>query len=78
MTETASQTTTLSSEDAIRKLGSAGKPLFFADVRIDGEEEIGEICIKGPHVTTGYIGAAEVEKSISRWLAAYRRYWIFG
>ncbi|MEK4486815.1 o-succinylbenzoate--CoA ligase [Psychrobacillus sp. FSL H8-0484] len=59
MTETSSQTTTLSSEDAIRKLGSAGKPLFFADVRIDGEEKIGEICIKGPHVTKGYIGASE-------------------
>jgi O-succinylbenzoic acid--CoA ligase len=58
MTETSSQTTTLSSEDAIRKLGSAGKPLFFADIRIDGEEEIGEICVKGPHVTKGYVGAA--------------------
>lgn len=58
MTETSSQTTTLSSEDAIRKLGSAGKPLFFADIRISGEKEIGEICIKGPHVTQGYIGAA--------------------
>ncbi len=56
MTETASQTTTLSSEDAIRKLGSAGKPLFFAEVKIDGSEKIGEICIKGPHVTPGYIG----------------------
>ena len=59
MTETSSQTTTLSSEDAIRKLGSSGKPLFFAEVRIDGEEKMGEICIKGPHVTKGYIGAAE-------------------
>ena len=56
MTETASQTTTLASEDAIRKLGSAGKPLFFAEVKIDGQEEIGEICIKGPHVTKGYVG----------------------
>lgn len=69
MTETASQTTTLSSEDAIRKLGSAGKPLFFADVRIDGEEKMGEICIKGPHVTKGYIGAAETKKPlIDGWL----------
>ena len=69
MTETSSQTTTLSSEDAIRKLGSAGKPLFFADVKIDGKEKMGEICIKGPHVTTGYIGAAESKSPlIDGWL----------
>lgn len=59
MTETASQTATLSNEDAMKKLGSAGKPLFFNQIRIKnatkpGEE--GEICIRGPHVTTGYIG----------------------
>ncbi|MDF2067969.1 o-succinylbenzoate--CoA ligase [Bacillus sp. Cr_A10] len=69
MTETASQTTTLSCEDAIRKLGSAGKPLFFADVRIDGEENIGEICIKGPHVTRGYVGASESKNPlVNGWL----------
>lgn len=69
MTETASQTTTLSSEDAIGKLGSSGKPLFFAEVRIDGEEKLGEICIKGPHVTNGYIGAAESKTPlIDGWL----------
>ncbi|TQR18039.1 o-succinylbenzoate--CoA ligase [Psychrobacillus vulpis] len=69
MTETSSQTTTLSSEDAIRKLGSAGKPLFFAEVRIDGKDKIGEICIKGPHVTKGYIGAAESKNPlVDGWL----------
>ncbi|MEI4769188.1 o-succinylbenzoate--CoA ligase [Psychrobacillus sp. FJAT-51614] len=69
MTETASQTTTLSTEDAIRKLGSSGKPLFFAEVSIDGEEEIGEICIKGPHVTKGYIGASESKNPlVDGWL----------
>ena len=59
MTETASQTTTLSNEDAIRKIGSAGKPLFFNQIKIDGAtkpKEEGEICIRGPHVTPGYIG----------------------
>ncbi|GGA37653.1 o-succinylbenzoate--CoA ligase [Psychrobacillus lasiicapitis] len=69
MTETASQTTTLASEDAIIKLGSAGKPLFFANVRIDGVEKIGEICIKGPHVTQGYVGAAEQKNPlVDGWL----------
>ncbi|MEG0259939.1 MAG: o-succinylbenzoate--CoA ligase [Lysinibacillus sp.] len=59
MTETSSQTATLASEDAIRKIGSAGKPLFFNQIRIDGSTDIqreGEICIRGPHVTPGYIG----------------------
>lgn len=59
MTETSSQTATLSAEDALRKPGSAGKPLFFTDIQIDGAKEPfvkGEILIKGPHVTKGYIG----------------------
>ena len=59
MTETASQTATLSNEDAMKKLGSAGKPLFFNQIRIKnvtGPCEEGEICIRGPHVTPGYIG----------------------
>lgn len=59
MTETSSQTATLSNEDAMRKLGSAGKPLFFNQMKIDGASAPyteGEICIKGPHVTPGYIG----------------------
>lgn len=58
MTETSSQTCTLPPEDALTKLGSAGKPLFFADIYIDGEAE-GEIWVKGSHVTPGYIGAFE-------------------
>ena len=59
MTETSSQTATLSSEEALRKIGSAGKPLFFNEIRIDGSTgplSEGEILIKGPHVTPGYIG----------------------
>ena len=58
MTETASQTTTLASEEAFRKIGSAGKPLFFNQVRIDepNEEGIGEILVRGPHVTPRYVG----------------------
>lgn len=59
MTETSSQTATLSNEDAVHKLGSAGKPLFFNQIKIDGAtlpRIEGEICIKGPHVTPGYIG----------------------
>jgi len=61
MTETSSQTATLRTEDALRKVGSSGKPLFFNDIRIEKEkgQTIGEVCIRGPHVTPGYIGHAE-------------------
>ncbi|WP_071393757.1 o-succinylbenzoate--CoA ligase [Bacillus tuaregi] len=61
MTETSSQIVTLSPEDCFRKLGSAGKPLFPAQIKImqDGREvaafETGEIVVKGPNVTNGYL-----------------------
>jgi len=58
MTETSSQTATLANEDAMTHIGSAGKPLFFNEVKIDAKdgESIGEILIRGPHVTPKYIG----------------------
>ncbi|MFF5994162.1 o-succinylbenzoate--CoA ligase [Lysinibacillus sp. KU-BSD001] len=72
MTETSSQTATLSNEDAMRKIGSAGKPLFFNHIKIEGvtkPREEGEICIRGPHVTPGYIGKfAERAATQDGWL----------
>ncbi|SIT85795.1 o-succinylbenzoate--CoA ligase [Edaphobacillus lindanitolerans] len=59
MTETSSQTATLSAEEAVRKAGSSGKPLFLNRIRIEGAEapgEEGEILVSGPHVTPGYVG----------------------
>ncbi|MFJ7920272.1 o-succinylbenzoate--CoA ligase [Lysinibacillus fusiformis] len=71
MTETSSQTATLASEDAIQKIGSAGKPLFFNQIKIvePNAQGEGEICIRGPHVTPGYIGRF-AQKSATRegWL----------
>lgn len=59
MTETSSQTATLRSEDALRKIGSSGMPLFFNEIKIVNQvDRIGEICIRGPHVTPGYVGHA--------------------
>lgn len=58
LTETASQVVTLSPADALRKLGSAGKPLFPNEVRIENREgpgEIGEIIVRGPTVFAGYL-----------------------
>lgn len=72
MTETSSQTTTLQPADAKTKIGSAGKPLFLYQVKIDGAMtgEAGEILIKGPQVTPGYIGKFK-DRAVQKdgWLA---------
>jgi O-succinylbenzoic acid--CoA ligase len=52
LTETASQIVTLAPEDALRKLGSAGKPLMGSEIRV-GED--GEIRVRGPSVSPGYV-----------------------
>ncbi|WP_067725654.1 o-succinylbenzoate--CoA ligase [Oceanobacillus damuensis] len=73
MTETASQIVTLSPKDALEKLGSAGKPLFPAQLRISGKASghVGEIQVKGPMVTRGYFKNNEAnEKAMDNgWLS---------
>jgi fatty-acyl-CoA synthase len=61
MTESAPAGTVLDSANAERKVGSAGRPQFFTDVRVlrpDGTEaaagEVGEIVVSGPNVMAGY------------------------
>lgn len=56
MTETSSQIVTLSPKDALEKIGSAGKPLFPAQLTVasSAENQVGEIHVKGPMVTSGY------------------------
>src|SRR5699024_1143107 len=56
MTETSSQIVTLSPDDALNQLGSSGKPLFPAQLKIEhqADDGIGEIYVKGPMVTGGY------------------------
>jgi O-succinylbenzoic acid--CoA ligase len=77
MTETSSQIVTLSPEYSISKLGSAGKPLFPSQIKIvleDGEDapsgEAGEIVVKGPNVTSGYLNRPDAtkEKICNGWL----------
>lgn len=77
MTETCSQIVTLSPEDSLRKLGSAGKALFTSQIKIMNElNEVcapniaGEILVKGPNVTVGYLHnkRANEEKFQEGWL----------
>lgn len=61
LTEAASQVATLAPQDALRKLGSAGKPLMGIELKIeqDGKElqadEVGEIVISGPTIMREYV-----------------------
>ncbi len=59
LTEAASQVATLAPEDALRKLGSAGRPLFPNELRIAAPDRdgVGEIQVRGPTVTPGYLDA---------------------
>jgi o-succinylbenzoate---CoA ligase len=76
MTETSSQIATLTPTDALRKLGSAGKALFPAQLKIMNENkeakpnEVGEIIVKGPMVTAGYYNREDANKSsiTNEWL----------
>ena len=61
LTEAAPGVTALPEEDALRKRGSAGKPLFYVKVEIIDDDEMevpegeaGEIVIQGPNVFMGY------------------------
>lgn len=78
LTEAASQVCTLPPEEALRKLGSAGKPIFPTEVRVVRETgvtcapgEPGEIWVRGPTVMAGYHGQPEAtaEKLRGEWLA---------
>ncbi|WP_077619169.1 o-succinylbenzoate--CoA ligase [Bacillus sinesaloumensis] len=76
MTETASQVVTLAPEYSIPKLGSAGKPLFPAQIKIEKEGkianplEVGEIVVKAPNVTKGYLNRPDATNStiVDGWL----------
>ncbi|CAH0416679.1 o-succinylbenzoate--CoA ligase [Periweissella fabaria] len=59
MTETASQIVALNFDDARAKIGSVGKPLFSVQLRLANPEQgIGEIEIKAPNLTRGYLNQA--------------------
>jgi fatty-acyl-CoA synthase len=77
MTETGPTVFLITREDAVRKAGSVGKPVLHTDVRIMdrqgnslGPEEVGELCVRGGNVTTGYWNRPKATKEaiIDGWL----------
>jgi fatty-acyl-CoA synthase len=70
MTETSPSVLCLDRRDAVRKVGSAGKPLLHTETRIVDEEgrdvpqgEMGELWVRGPNVTPGYWNRPEANKA---------------
>ncbi len=77
MTETGPTVFLITKEDAVRKAGSVGKPVLHTDVSIQdrerrmlGPNEVGELCIRGGNVTTGYWNRPEAtaEAIVDGWL----------
>lgn len=77
MTETSPGAIALDVDEALRKIGSAGKPLMHTQTKIvnqDGVEvqpgETGELLIRGPNITPGYWQDADKtnESFIDDWL----------
>jgi fatty-acyl-CoA synthase len=61
MTETGPTVFIITEEDAVGKAGSVGKPVLHTDVcimdreaNVLGPNQVGELCIRGGNVTTGY------------------------
>jgi fatty-acyl-CoA synthase len=61
MTETSPGGTALEADDALRKLGSAGKALMHTEIKVVDETGneitdggVGELLIRGPNITPGY------------------------
>jgi fatty-acyl-CoA synthase len=56
----------MSDQDSLRKAGSIGKPMMFTEAKLVGHQnndregnqvatdEVGELCLRGPHVCRGY------------------------
>jgi fatty-acyl-CoA synthase len=77
MTETGPTVFIIGREDALRKAGSVGKPVLHTEVcimdrerRALGPNQVGELCIRGGNVTTGYWNRPEAtaEALVEGWL----------
>ena len=77
MTETGPTVFIIDQENALRKAGSVGKPVLHTEVCIMdeggnqlGPDEVGELCVRGGNVTTGYWNRPEAtaEALVDGWL----------
>ncbi len=68
LTETASQVTATSLPDSPDHLQTSGKALRYAEVKIDSESNVGEICVRGKIVCNGYLGNKSMTAAEDGWL----------
>ena len=77
LTEAGPNCFALPDSDALRKIGSVGRPVFHSEVRLIGEDgrevppgEVGELVIRGNHLCSGYWHQPEATAEVLRngWL----------
>jgi fatty-acyl-CoA synthase len=64
MTEVGVNCFTMTVEDSFRKPGSIGRPMLFTEVRLENMDgDVGEMSIRGPHVSLGYWNNEEATRA---------------
>ncbi len=64
MTEVGVNCFTMTVEDSFRKPGSIGRPMLFTEVKLEQMDgEVGEMWIRGPHVSLGYWNNEEATRA---------------
>ena len=64
MTEVGVNCFTMTVEDSFRKPGSIGKPMLFTEVQLRNMDgDVGEMFIRGPHVSSGYWNNEEATRA---------------
>jgi fatty-acyl-CoA synthase len=64
MTEVGVNCFTMTVEDSFRKPGSIGKPMLFTEVKLENMDgDVGEMYIRGPHVSKGYWNDEEATRA---------------
>jgi fatty-acyl-CoA synthase len=74
MTEFGPNALMLSADEALARVGSVGKPNYFVDATVlrkdgatAGPGEVGELCLRGGAVCSGYFGSQEPALATDGW-----------